>query len=117
MKSHWKAWIESDKEAAAGRVVRRLFEELGFEGERWTLVPYDKGGFELSFEIAQGSEAWPEAVYHLLSLAQRLGYGWRLLGSIDTNANLVLSTSGGGTIRVSGVTMVEGHLERPSPGP
>jgi len=74
--------------------------------------PYRKtGSFVVSFATRLASERWRDAVVEAIALWQRLGYEWRLIGSIHDNPS-----GWSNQVNVTGVKSIEWTLLRVGSG-
>jgi predicted NAD/FAD-dependent oxidoreductase len=110
--SHWRVWIESDRELGARRVLEGVFATLDVEPISSLLEPYRKGGHVASFRVEHRTVSWSETILAVISLAQRLGRGWRIYGSIEDDPSGWLAVEDSGDCSVSGVSSAEWRLER-----
>jgi hypothetical protein len=108
--SHWRVFIESDREHGARRVLENVVAALGVEATDITLEPHHKGGHVAVFQVKHPPASWAETVVAAIALAQRLGRGWQLLGSIEDDPEGWLAVERSGDCSVSGVTAAWWHL-------
>lgn len=86
MESHWKAWTEARTADKARKVAGWALEAFARGGGRAALVGTERDdetdGHVLGFVVHVEAPTWSENVVSLLALAQGLGAGWNLSGSI-----------------------------------
>lgn len=104
--SRWKAWIDSDKEPSAARVVARVAELAGLSPLGLVLARYPKGGFVAEWLVAHAENTRDAVLIDLIRAGQRVAAGWVLTGSVDDDFGALASKTGGGRISVAGVTML-----------
>ena len=88
MKANWRVFTNAHNEKSASVLLKRTIETLGVDANETETEPYYKGGFLISFGTVPASSVWSETVVELIVLAEKIGRGWILLGSIVQELNL-----------------------------
>jgi hypothetical protein len=114
--SHWRVFIESDRELGARRVLESVVATLDVESISVTLEAHLKSGHVARFRVEHRPASWSETVVEVIALAQRLGRGWQLLGSVQDDPSGWLAVERSGDCSVSGVSAAEWHLARGEAG-
>lgn len=83
MKTTIKIFTEAANEKNASVVMNKCRKQLKLETLSECCEPYHKGGYVCRFEAEVPATDWETIPYRLLSLCQRLGYGWQLSGDIE----------------------------------
>lgn len=76
------------KPAGANLVAKRVTQRAGIEGE-FEIGVYHKGGLEMRVEIQLSAECWPELIYALIPLPQRLAPTWTITSTIEDECYLI----------------------------
>jgi hypothetical protein len=106
--SHWKTWLNTDKEQKARAIVKWLRERLGLDLEQLQIEPYPKtGGYVASFAIPLRSQTWNGDVVEVIALAQRIGRRWTLLGDVHNDLS-----GWSNECSVTGVVSIEWQLPK-----
>jgi len=114
--SHWRVFVESDREPGARRVLESVVAVLAVEPSDLTLEPYQKGGYVAEFRVEHPPASWAEAVVGVISITQRLGRGWRMFGSVEDDPSGWLVVERSGDCSVPGVSAAEWSLRRDEAG-
>lgn len=104
MKASWHIFTDAHDEKGAGVLLGRTLKALGVEADGIKSEPYYKGGFLISFCTAPTSSIWSEKVIELIVLAEKIGRGWMLSGSIVEALDLWSNES-----KIAGVQSI--HLQ------
>jgi hypothetical protein len=88
MKANWRVFTNAHDKESARVLLKRTIKALGVEANEAETEPYYKGGFLISFGTVPASSVWSERVVELIVLAEKIGRGWILLGSIVQELNL-----------------------------
>ena len=112
MRLVWNMWMDAKTREKALKLCDRILEHMDVEALEKTVEPYPKtGGFVVSFATRLASERWRDAVVEAIALGQRLGYEWRLMGSVHDNPS-----GWSNQVNVSGVESIEWTLLRVDSG-
>ena len=88
MKANWRVFANVSNEKKAETVLKHFVEDLGTTPNETHIESYHKGGFLLSVETTTKDENWAEVVLELLTLAERVGKGWQISGSIQNEFDM-----------------------------
>lgn len=78
--------LDTEKPAAAERVIKPVLAAIN--ATHISSTPYAKGGIETVLEILLSADRWEGQVLDLIRVAQYLGYGWHITGSIDDEISM-----------------------------
>ena len=78
--------LDTKKPATADKIVTPIAADIG--AVQISSAPYVKGGTEVMLEVPLSSSDWPAQILELIRIAQYLGYGWHITGSIDDSISL-----------------------------
>lgn len=109
MNAALKFWTNAKKAAGASVVAEHVKERLDAGGD-FVVEAYHKGGFEVRLEIPLSAPSWPESVYELIVLSQRLARVWTLSSTIEDECYLTSND-----VPVPGVTAAHICIIREQP--
>ena len=113
--STWKLNLNVKSLDAADRLFKHCTSLLETEPRGVLVDTYSKGGFMVCFSLEHSEQlSWPETVFEILALSQKIGQGWRVLGSISDNFCGVLSLDAGGTFSIPGVIWADWDVDKVS---
>lgn len=78
--------MEPEKPAAIEKVLAPVLEAI--PAQLTSTETYAKGGTDALLKLTIPDTTWPEHVMELIRIAQYLGYGWHISGSIDDEISL-----------------------------
>jgi len=78
--------LDTEKPAAAKKIVKPVLAAI--DATLLSSEPYAKGGIETVLVRTLAADTWPTQVLELLRIAQFLGYGWHITGSIDDEISI-----------------------------
>lgn len=78
--------LEADKPAAVKKVLAPVQDAV--PAMLTSTDPDAKGGTDALLSLALPDTSWPEQTMELIRVAQYLGYGWHISGSIDDELSL-----------------------------
>ena len=107
MKANWRVFTNAHNEKSASVLLKRTTRTLGVKANETETEPYYKGGFLISFGTVPASSVWSETVIELIVLAEKIGRGWILSGSIVQELNLWSNES-----TIAGVQSIHLSCER-----
>ena len=82
MNASWSARLDAKSEGSAKRILERFEALFGVSPLDVHLEEHHDGGYTANFDLSLDSERWSDAVYEAIELGERVGYGWRLAGSV-----------------------------------
>jgi|GEM_PF-1427057 hypothetical protein len=88
MKANWRVFANVSNEKKAETAIKHFVETLGTTTNKTHIESYHKGGFLLRVETITKDESWSEVVLELLTLAERVGKGWQISGSIQNEFDI-----------------------------
>ena len=107
MKASWRVFTNAHDKESARVLLKRTIKALGVEASEAETEPYYKGGFLISFGTVPASSVWSEKVVELIALAEKVGRGWILSGSIIEALDLWSNES-----TIAGVQSIHLNCER-----
>ena len=107
MNSNWTVRVDAKSEGAARRTIAKFESEVGVQFADLRVEEHHEGGHIVYFLVPVSAAEWKEAVFETLEIAQRIGYGWSLLGSVLDEPEGFCAK-----FRVSGVQSASWHLTR-----
>jgi len=78
--------LDTTKPAAVQRVIAPILDAIDISQK--SNAPYAKGGTEVVLETPLLADSWDGQVFNLIRIAQYLGYGWHITGSIDDSISM-----------------------------
>lgn len=88
MKANWRVFANVSNEKKAETVLKHFLQVLDISPNETYIESYHKGGFLLTIETITKNENWAEVVLELLTLAERVGKGWQISGSIQNEFDM-----------------------------
>jgi hypothetical protein len=108
--SSWTAWVNADDEATARAIADRIAALIPAEMRELSVHP-SPTGYKLRWKLLCCATDWAHLVVETLEVAESLGTGWLLSGSVHEDPSGLLSReSKHTTVNVPGVTAVEWAL-------
>ncbi|NVJ67660.1 MAG: hypothetical protein HWE16_14335 [Gammaproteobacteria bacterium] len=106
--STWSICANSSNEDSAMKVLNNCIKAISRAPSDFSLEKYPKGGFMARFKLYHSDDnSWPINIEEILILAQRLGIGWRIFGSVEEDVSLTLSDEASGRFKLSGINFAE----------
>ena len=112
-RSFWRLHINSDKKENAETAVNRCVKLLNRSPVEVELYKYSNGGFMSDLQFFHDEDlSWPQLVFDLLEMGERIGTGWLLSGKISMNPSGTLnSISPATTVKEAGLNWVSWEIE------
>lgn len=88
MNAIWRVFADVNSEKKAETVLKNFLKELDATQNDSSIESYHKGGFLIKIEVITKDGNWAQVVLHLLTLAERVGRGWQISGSIQNELDL-----------------------------
>jgi hypothetical protein len=104
-----KTWLDCHHEAAARRVLVRLWKHIE-SPPAVEVEPYFKGGFQAMWGYAQVEATWEAAVLAALRRGHRVATPWSVQGDFDEHVSATASRTGHAHISIAGITMLTWDL-------
>ncbi len=112
-RSNWKLHLNASRQVQANKIFNRCIMAIGRLPMDATVKPYSKGGYLAVFELYHSDKmGWGDLVVEVLSMGQKLGVGWTLLGDANSDPSAVLATNTGSRSSVSGLSWAEWQLNQ-----
>jgi hypothetical protein len=104
MISYWFLTFETTDLRKAEKLFHRLLEKIGRPGvSSESTSSHSTPGIRFIATIELNSSSWRDAVFELIELAQSVGHGWVIQGSVNDDFSLLASDG----ISISGIKMIE----------
>jgi hypothetical protein len=106
MESHWNIICATTQAHKAEKWFGHFVEQIEREATLVGSSPaFDGTNIRLTLTVSLQCTRWPDAVFELIQLAQRVGSHWQLLGFIENDLTLLSNKP-----RIGGLVMIEGAL-------
>lgn len=110
--SRWILHLEAANETGAEKILFRCLRAMQASPLVANMDVSARGGYQVILTVEHAMQLpWPKLVYDVLTMAQGLGVGWRLLGNLAEGPGGVLCQDATSHMSIPGLVWAEWQID------